>query len=72
MHSLLLHCYLCVLLCKINSVQNSDKIGGRSIRSEPQALAVFDTAREILIRAGWITYFTQLQQPHETVAIELL
>ena len=47
-------------------------MGGRSIRKEPQILIVFDTAREILARAGWLVYLNSLQESNETVAIEFL
>lgn len=47
-------------------------MGGRSIRREPQVLTVSDAAREILARAGWLTYLNRLQESNETVAIELL
>ena len=47
-------------------------MGGRSIRREPQVLIVSDAAREILARAGWLTYLNWLQGSNETVAIEFL
>ena len=47
-------------------------MGGRSIQREPQVLTVFDAAREIRARAGWLTYLNRLQESNETVAIEFL
>jgi len=35
-------------------------------------LAVSDATREILARAGWLTYFNRLHESNETVAIEFL
>ena len=39
---------------------------------EPLTLAITNEAREILARAGWITYFTIFQPPNEEIAIEFL
>ena len=47
-------------------------MGRRSIRSEPQVLMIFDVAREILVRVGWIAYLNRLRQSNETMAIEFL
>ena len=47
-------------------------MGGRIVRREPLILDVSDAAREILGRAGWITYFTRFQQPNEAIVIEFL
>lgn len=47
-------------------------MGGRAIQSEPQELTVSATAREILERAGWLTYLSRLQESNETVAMEFL
>jgi len=35
-------------------------------------LTVSDAAREILARAGWLTYLNRLEESNETVAIEFL
>jgi len=53
-------------------VQNLGKMGGRTVRKEPLILAISDATREILDRARWIAYFTQLQQPNESIAIKFL
>ena len=47
-------------------------MGGRPIHSELQVLVFSNVAREIIEKLGWITYFTRLQQPHETVATMIL
>lgn len=47
-------------------------MGGRSIQREPQVLTVFDAAREILAKAGWLVYLNRLQESNDTMAIELL
>jgi len=47
-------------------------MGGRSIWREPLVLEVSDAAREILARAGWLTYFNHLQEYNGTVVIEFL
>lgn len=47
-------------------------MGGRSIQRESLELIVFDVAREILVRAGWLTYFNRLQESKETVEIKFL
>lgn len=47
-------------------------MGGKAIRSEPSKLVVFEAAREILERAGWLTYFSHLRESNETVAMEFL
>ena len=47
-------------------------MGGRSIRREPQVLTISAAAREILARAGWLTYLNRLRESNETVAIEFL
>jgi len=47
-------------------------MGGRPIRREPKVLTVSTAAQEILVRAGWLTYFNRLQESNETVAIEFL
>lgn len=52
---------LCFCFLKINSVLRLNKMGGKSIRSEPQVLIISDAAREILVRAGWIAYLKRLQ-----------
>jgi len=51
---------------------HSETMGGREIRSEPQRLTVSTAAREILERAGWLNYFSRLQESNETVALEFL
>ena len=51
---------------------HSETMGGRAIRSEPQELTVSAAAREILERAGWLTYISCLQESNETVAMEFL
>lgn len=51
---------------------HSETMGGRAIQSEPQELTVFAAAREILERAGWLTYLSRLQESNETVAMEFL
>ena len=47
-------------------------MGGRSIRREPHVLTVFEAAREILARAGWLVYLNRFQESNKTVAIEFL
>jgi len=47
-------------------------MGGRSIQREPQVLTISTAAREILARAGWLTYLNRLQESNETVEIEFL
>ena len=47
-------------------------MGGRTVHREPLILAIFDEAREILARAGWIAYFMRFQPPNEEIAIEFL
>ena len=72
-------------LCFFNSVNSYRSIvktlrfhskninmGGRSIWREPLVLEVSDAAREILARAGWLTYFNHLQEYNGTVVIEFL
>lgn len=39
---------------------------------EPLVLEISDRAREILVHAGWISYFTKLEAPNSEVAIEFL
>ena len=51
---------------------HSETMGGRAIRREPQVLTVSAAAREILARAGWLTYLNGLQESNEMVAIEFL
>ena len=47
-------------------------MGGKAIRSEPSELVVSEAAREILERAGWLTYFSRLRESNEDVAMEFL
>lgn len=47
-------------------------MGGKAIRSEPSKLVVSEAAREILERAGWLNYFSRLQESNETMAMEFL
>lgn len=47
-------------------------MGGKAIRSEPSKLVVSEATREILERAGWLNYFSRLQESNETVAMEFL
>lgn len=47
-------------------------MGGKAIRSEPSELVVSEADREILERAGWLTYFGRLRESNETVAMEFL
>ena len=47
-------------------------MGGKAIKSEPSELVVSEAAREILERAGWLTYFSRLCESNETVAMEFL
>ena len=51
---------------------HSETMGGRAIQSEPQELIVSAAAREILERAGWLTYLNRLQESNEIVAMEFL
>lgn len=51
---------------------HSETMGGRAIERESQVLTVSVAAREILARAGWLTYLNRLQESNETVAIEFL
>ena len=50
----------------------SGTMGEKAIRSEPQELTVSAAAREILEKAGWLNYFSCLQESNETVALEFL
>ena len=47
-------------------------MGGKSIRSEPSELIVFEAARKILEKAGWLIYFGRLRKSNEIVAMEFL
>lgn len=47
-------------------------MGGRSIRREPLVLTISNVLREIVARAGWLTYLNRLQESNEAVAIEFL
>jgi len=38
-------------------------MGGKTVRREPLVLEVSNKAREILVRVGWISYFTRFQPP---------
>ena len=51
---------------------HSETMGGRAIRREPQELTVSAAAWEILEKAGWLNYFSHLQESNETVALEFL
>lgn len=50
----------------------SRTMGGKAIRSEPHKLTVSAITREILEKAGWLNYFSRLQESNETVAMEFL
>lgn len=47
-------------------------MGGKAVRSKPCKLTVSAAAREILERAGWLNYFSRLQESNETVVMEFL
>jgi len=47
-------------------------MGGKTVRREPLVMEVSDRAREILVRARWISYFTRFQRPSEEITIEFL
>lgn len=42
------------------------------MHQEHLTLAISDEAEEILVHAGWTTYFTRFQPPNEEIAIEFL
>jgi hypothetical protein len=47
-------------------------MGGKTVRSEPHELTVSAAARKILENAGWLNYFSCLQESNEAVALEFL